>query len=96
MEHIRQSALSLVPGLRELFFTLHQYPELGNQERQTAALVRRRLEELGIEYVPSAGTGTAALIRGAGRGKPWASGRTWTRCPSSRRPACPTPPGGRG
>ncbi len=69
MEHIRQSALSLAPGLRELFFTLHQYPELGNQERQTAALVRRRLEELGIEYVPSAGTGTAALIRGGRPGK---------------------------
>ncbi len=69
MEHIRQSALSLAPGLRELFFTLHQYPELGNQERQTAALVRRRLEELGIEYVPAAGTGTAALIRGGRPGK---------------------------
>lgn len=69
MEHIRQSALSLAPDLRELFFTLHQYPELGNQERQTAALVRRRLEELGIEYVPSAGTGTAALIRGGRPGK---------------------------
>ena len=69
MEHIRQSALSLAPGLRELFFTLHQYPELGNQERQTAALVRRRLEELCIEYVPSAGTGTAALIRGGRPGK---------------------------
>ena len=69
MEHIRQSALSLAPDLREIFFTLHQYPELGNQERQTAALVRRRLEELGIEHVPAAGTGTAALIRGGRPGK---------------------------
>lgn len=69
MDHIRQSALSLSPAFRELFFTLHRHPERGNQEHQTADLVRRRLEELGIPYIPMAGTGTAALIRGSRPGK---------------------------
>lgn len=69
MDHIRQSALALSPALQELFFTLHRHPELGNQEQQTAALVRRQLEELGIPWVPMAGTGTAALIQGGRPGR---------------------------
>ena len=69
MEHIRQSALSLAPDLREIFFTLHQYPELGNQERHTAGLIRGVLAELDIEYTPLLETGTAALIRGGRPGR---------------------------
>ena len=66
---LREDALSLAPIWQELFRTLHQYPELGGGEYRTAALIRRRLEELGVPYTPLADTGTMALIRGTHPGK---------------------------
>ena len=70
VESLKAHAQSLAPGLTELFEALHRCPELGRREHRTAALVRARLDALGIEYVPLADTGAAAIIRG---GKP---GRT--------------------
>lgn len=66
---IKEEALASAGRWRELFYTLHRCPELGRQERRTAAVVRRRLEELGIPYVPAADTGTVAVIRGGRPGR---------------------------
>ena len=66
---IREESAALSPAWRELFFAIHRRPELGCRERHTAALIRRRLEELGIPYTPLADTGTAAVIQGAHPGK---------------------------
>lgn len=66
---LKEAALSLSPAWQELFRTLHQYPELGRSEHRTAALIRRRLEELGIPHTPLADTGTIALIQGTHPGK---------------------------
>ena len=57
-------ARAIAPWLEEIFFTLHRCPELGREERETAALIRRTLTELGIRTVPLAGTGTMGLLRG--------------------------------
>ena len=47
---------------------LHRFPELGYQEIRTSALIRRKLDELGITYQhPLAETGVVATI-GAGDG----------------------------
>lgn len=64
MEYIRKEAMILAPTMEELFYALHRCPELGRGERQTASLIRRRLEALGIPYTPLADTGTMAVIRG--------------------------------
>ena len=50
--------------LAELFFQLHQTPELGRREYQTARLVRERLSALGILWRPCADTGTVGLLEG--------------------------------
>ncbi len=65
----KEESLALAPAWRELFYTLHQCPELGKAEHQTAALIRRRLAELGIPYTPVADTGTMAIIQGRRPGK---------------------------
>lgn len=69
MESMRRDAFALAPEMEELFYELHRCPELGRSEWRTAQRIRRRLEELGIPYVPLADTGTMAVIRGAGEGK---------------------------
>lgn len=69
MENCKEEALALAPTLEELFYALHRCPELGREERRTAALVRRRLEELRIPCVPLADTGTMGVIRGGRPGK---------------------------
>ena len=44
-----QEAQELIPALETIFCTLHEHPELGNEETQTSSLIRRRLEDLGIQ-----------------------------------------------
>lgn len=66
---LKKDALALAPAWQALFRAIHQHPELGREEHRTAALIRRRLDELGIPYTPIADTGTMALIRGAYPGK---------------------------
>lgn len=87
-DQLKREARQLAPALLDIFRSLHRRPELGNRERHTAELIRRRLEELGIAYVPLLDTGTVAVIRDG----PSPSGRISTRCPSRRRRRCPTPP----
>ena len=49
---------------------LHQHPELGFEERRTAALVAARLRNLGYEVTEGIGiTGVAGLMRGSRPGK---------------------------
>lgn len=43
---------------------LHRHPEPGMKEFQTAAYIRKRLDEWGIPWIPAGETGTAAIIRG--------------------------------
>ena len=66
---LREEAAALSPLWLELFRTIHRSPELGRREHRTSGLIRRRLEELGIPFVPMADTGTAALIQGARPGR---------------------------
>ncbi len=63
------NAQAIAPGLLDVFFTLHRHPELGRGETATAALIRRRLDKLGIEYAPYADTGTVGIIRGGRPGR---------------------------
>ena len=68
-DDLREAASQLAPALLDIFRSLHQHPELGNRERRTAELIRRRLEELGVEYAPLLDTGTVAVIRGGRPGR---------------------------
>lgn len=68
-QELLREARALEPGLREIFCQIHRNPELGKEERATAALIRRRLEELGVEAVTMADTGVMGVIRGGKPGK---------------------------
>ena len=68
-ETIKAEAISLAPTLEEIFQTLHQFPELGNCEHSSAALIRARLDALGIPYTPLLDTATVAVIRGHAPGR---------------------------
>ncbi|MEM7479551.1 MAG: amidohydrolase [Acidobacteriota bacterium] len=59
----------LTPEILELRHRIHQYPELGNREFETAKLVVAHLEKLGFENIRSevAHTGVVAVLEG---GKP--------------------------
>ncbi len=60
----------ILPGLVADRRHLHEHPELGFQEVETAKFVAARLEQLGLEDIRTgiAKTGVTALIRGTGRG----------------------------
>ena len=64
-----QEAKQLQPYLQEVFFRLHQNPELSEQEHKTQALVLAELEKMGIEAKPIADTGVVGIIRGGKPGK---------------------------
>ncbi len=49
----------------EIRRTIHRHPEIGFEEHETAALVERELDALGIEHRRCARTGVVAVIRGA-------------------------------
>ncbi len=66
---IRLDIRTLQPKLVEWRRTLHQYPELGFREKQTAELIDRLLTEWGIEHQTGvAQTGTVAILRGSSPG----------------------------
>jgi amidohydrolase len=56
----------VTPAITELRHHLHQNPELGNREFETAALMARHLRELGFDDVQTevAHTGVVGLLRG--------------------------------
>jgi amidohydrolase len=59
---------SLAERVIELRRTIHRRPELGFEEHETAALVERELDALGLEHRRLAKTGVAAVLRGARSG----------------------------
>ena len=58
---IEEALFERVVALRR---AIHRRPELGFEERETAALVERELDELGIEHRRLAQTGVVAVLRG--------------------------------
>ena len=60
----------LLPGLVADRRHLHEHPELGMQEYETAKFIAARLQQLGLEDIRTglANTGVTALIRGTGSG----------------------------
>ena len=60
----------ILPGLVADRRHLHEHPELGMQEYETAKFVAARLQQLGLEDIRTglANTGVTALIRGTGSG----------------------------
>src|SRR5215475_2560797 len=60
----------LTESVIDLRRVLHQWPELGFQEKRTSALVAERLQELGMEVrTGMAQTGVLGTLRGNGAGK---------------------------
>ena len=64
-----EKAKALAPYLQEVFFQIHQNPELSEQEYKTQALIMAELEKMGIEATPIAETGVMGIIRGGKPGK---------------------------
>ena len=64
-----QEAQVLLPELSAVRQTLHQNPELGNQETQTAALAASYLRTCGIEVQRPFGTAVVGVLRGKQPGK---------------------------
>jgi len=66
----RESAFAKLEILRAIRRDLHRHPELGMQERRTAALIAEHLQRLGIETETGvAGTGVVGLLKGRRGGK---------------------------
>lgn len=62
-------AKEMLPWLKEIFFHLHQNPELGRQEYKTQAFVLAELEKMGVKGEKIADTGVVATIYGGKPGK---------------------------
>jgi amidohydrolase len=58
-----------VARVLELRRAIHRHPELGFEERETAALIERELDALGIERRRLAGTGVVGILRGGRHGR---------------------------
>ncbi len=64
-EKIDAAVAELAPGIVELRHRIHQYPELGNREFETAELVAEHLRGLGLEVQTGiAHTGVVAVLAG--------------------------------
>lgn len=68
-EEKRHAWSSLVDASVQLRRELHQQPELSWSEHQTAALIRRRLDMLGIRWRACADTGTVAMLASGAPGR---------------------------
>lgn len=63
---VKSAALQLAPEVIALRHHIHQHPELGNQEFETAKLVAGHLKALGIEVRTGvANTGVIGVLKGA-------------------------------
>src|SRR3954468_8072010 len=69
---LREEIDEILPGVVADRRHLHQHPELGFQEFETAKLVAERLESMGVEDIRTgiAVTGVTGLIRGTKTGGP--------------------------
>ncbi len=68
-EKVDQAVERHAPAIIELRHQIHQYPELGNREFETAKLIAAHLEKLGFDEIQTgvAHTGVVGVLRG---GKP--------------------------
>ncbi|MEM7350232.1 MAG: amidohydrolase [Acidobacteriota bacterium] len=65
VEKIDAAVAEVAPQIIELRHRIHQYPELGNREFETAKLVADHLRSLGIEVETEVGvTGVVGLLKG--------------------------------
>lgn len=66
---LRQGALDIYDEVIQLRRTIHANPELAFEEYETAGLVKRQLEALGIDYEDQvARTGVVGYVKGKGEG----------------------------
>ncbi|MDA0783207.1 MAG: M20 family metallopeptidase [Bacteroidetes bacterium] len=63
-KHIQDRAASILPALVDIRRHIHQNPELSFQEYETAALVEKELQSLGLKTQRLANTGVVAVIEG--------------------------------
>lgn len=63
-ERVWQQGQEILPWLIEVRRDFHQYPEIGFEETRTQKQIMRYLDEMGIPYTRSAGTGVVGLIKG--------------------------------
>lgn len=70
IDKIENLVLHLTEEITELRRDIHRHPELGMEEKRTAALVKRELEKLGLEVQDSVGKmGVVGVLRGHAKGK---------------------------
>ena len=67
-KHIQDRAASFLPTLVDIRRQIHQNPELSFQEHETAALVEKELQSLGLKTHRLANTGVVAIIEGKNPG----------------------------
>jgi amidohydrolase len=71
LDQLRETCDALSADLVAWRRELHRHPELGFEERRTAAFLEERLRRLGLEVRPGlARTGLAALLRAGSRSQP--------------------------
>lgn len=64
MNNIKELISFIESDILNIRRTLHQHPELSNQEYQTSALVKEKLTEYGIEFQTGfANTGVLGIIQ---------------------------------
>lgn len=64
-EQVKHQAEEILPWLSEVRRDFHQYPEFGLEEFRTQERIISYLDEMGIPYTKSAGTGVVGFIQGA-------------------------------
>lgn len=69
MTYLSEKLNELKPELIALRRDFHKHPELGFQEYRTQGIVKKYLENLGLEVYEIAGTGVVGILKGALPGK---------------------------
>jgi amidohydrolase len=65
LQQIKSLALQIHPDVVAVRRHLHAYPELSFEEHETAAFVKKQLDDLGIAWQEVAGTGILATVNGS-------------------------------
>ena len=67
-QNLKSTIAKITPAITDARHRIHQYPELGNREFETAKLVAKHMRDLGLEVETEVGvTGVVGLLKG---GKP--------------------------